>query len=693
MMVAAASSCILLASAGGASAAIVINEVDSQPIDFVELYNTGAVSVDIGGYTIDDSSANPAVGTKVPPGTMIAAGGYYVMTNPPGLGNPDAVHLYDVADVELDSYEWLDHASETYGRCPDGTGAITATLAATSGTGNTCLGGVLAWPGSPSVQIADVAGAVGTDLCGLVFQASGTTAKGYLYASRNDPSMLYRFVHDGTTWVADTTDGWTNGKVLRYPAGNGAPDAEGVTIDASDPGAVYVAAERDGGGVSAPVVLRYDVTGSATTLDATDQWNLTDLVGLPDNGGPEAITWIPDVELGAKGYRNDAGAKDYAPADFPGHGGGLFFVGVEEDGSIRSYALNRATDTATPVSVAYNAYTSVMDLEWEAETQRLWAVCDDTCDGRHSVLEIAQGGGNDGRFVVTSTFSRPATMPNLNNEGFAIAPQAECSAGFKPVVWADDEYTGGHALRTGTLPCTPLPTVSLGGASVVEGAGGTTTLSAPVTLSSATTAPVTVRYSTGGGGATAGSDYTAVVGGSVTIPAGQTTGTAAVTVAGDTIDEGASETFDVTLSAPVNAALGTASAVQTIVDDDEPGSSGGTPPPPGASPPPTPLTPPARSTKDTTKPRVTSIVARRTQVAFRLSERARVTVTVDRRVRGRYRRVKQFTVTQSAGMRTVRFRGRVPASALRPGAGRLRITMQATDAAGNKSASTRKTVR
>ena len=47
-------------------------------------------------------------------------------------------------------------------------------------------------------------------------------------------------------------------------------------------------------------------------------------------------------------------------------------------------------------------------------------------------------------------------MPNLNNEGFAIAPQAECVNGLKPVFYTDDDNTDGHALRTGAINCTPL---------------------------------------------------------------------------------------------------------------------------------------------------------------------------------------------------------------------------------------------
>jgi len=76
-----------------------------------------------------------------------------------------------------------------------------------------------------------------------------------------------------------------------------------------------------------------------------------------------------------------------------------------------------------------------------------------------------------------------------------------------------------------------------------------------VTLSAASGLPVTVSYNTANGTAIAGSDYTAVVGGSVTIPAGSTTNTFTVTTTDDTLDENNGETFTVTLSSPTNATL------------------------------------------------------------------------------------------------------------------------------------------
>src|SRR5262249_36529489 len=85
-----------------------------------------------------------------------------------------------------------------------------------------------------------------------------------------------------------------------------------------------------------------------------------------------------------------------------------------------------------------------------------------------------------GRFIISQRFERPVNMPNFNNEGFAMAPEAECVNHLKPAYWADDTEDNGHAIRRGTVPCvgvqaeaaptpsgtqpeppvTPVPTVS-----------------------------------------------------------------------------------------------------------------------------------------------------------------------------------------------------------------------------------------
>jgi hypothetical protein len=285
----------------------------------------------------------------------------------------------------------------------------------------------------------------GQNLSGLSFESAGV-----LWAVQNSPSRLYRLVPDGTTWRPDPAGGWASGKTLRYANGSGAPDAEGVVIT---PDGAFVAAERDNNGsTSMPTILRFDASATASSLNAAAEWNLTaDLPSLPANAGPEGISWIPDTYLTTHGFRDERTGAAYDPATYAGHGSGLFFVGVEADGAVYAYALTRSGGGYTRVATIATGLAGVMDLEFEPATGHLWAACDDTCEGRTATLDVdAQG-----RFTVTHTYDRPTGMANYNNEGFAVAPQTACAAGRKPVIWSDDANDDGHALRAGTLNCTP----------------------------------------------------------------------------------------------------------------------------------------------------------------------------------------------------------------------------------------------
>ena len=95
-------------------------------------------------------------------------------------------------------------------------------------------------------------------------------------------------------------------------------------------------------------------------------------------------------------------------------------------------------------------------------------------------------------------------------------------------------------------------------------AGGSSLATFTVTLSSASTQPVTVAYTTSNGTATSGSDYTASAG-TIAFAPGETTKTIAIIVNGDATAESA-ETFTVTLSSPSGATLVDGSGAGTIKD-------------------------------------------------------------------------------------------------------------------------------
>ena len=113
-----------------------------------------------------------------------------------------------------------------------------------------------------------------------------------------------------------------------------------------------------------------------------------------------------------------------------------------------------------------------------------------------------------------------------------------------------------------------VPSVSVGDATVdPEGDSGGKPATFAVTLSQATTVPVTVAYATADGTAKQPADY-AAASGSLTFAQGETSKSVAVTVNGDLIEE-PSETFSLTLSTPSGATLGDAQGTGTIVDDDK----------------------------------------------------------------------------------------------------------------------------
>jgi len=71
-------------------------------------------------------------------------------------------------------------------------------------------------------------------------------------------------------------------------------------------------------------------------------------------------------------------------------------------------------------------------------------------------IDTRVGSATKGKFYIRRGFERPSTMPNTNNEGFAITPEATCVSGFKSVFWSDDSNISQHAIRRDSIPCGPF---------------------------------------------------------------------------------------------------------------------------------------------------------------------------------------------------------------------------------------------
>ncbi len=128
---------------------------------------------------------------------------------------------------------------------------------------------------------------------------------------------------------------------------------------------------------------------------------------------------------------------------------------------------------------------------------------------------------------------------------------------------------GSSRVRTLSPVAPPLPTMSIGDASLVEGDAGYKVLYFPVTLSKPSASVIRFDAATVDGTAIAGDDYEARTVTQQAIAAGATSASVYVRVYGDTLQE-SDETFQLALSNPVGAELGTPSlGTGTIEDNDD----------------------------------------------------------------------------------------------------------------------------
>ncbi len=195
-------------------------------------------------------------------------------------------------------------------------------------------------------------------------------------------------------------------------------------------------------------------------------------------------------------------------------------------------------------------------------------------------VKAGQGGLN----TWTVSFTTPAQITNLWNGVVAshigdtyvvtnapwngkLANGQSASFGFQATTGAAGSAVTGLQLNgvANTTPTTTPPGVSVAGVTAAEpSASGTAQAAFTVSLSKASTTPVTIGYATANGTATAGTDYTATTG-TLTFAPGVTSQKINVPILADTAVETA-ETFTVTLSKPTGATIAGATATATITN-------------------------------------------------------------------------------------------------------------------------------
>ncbi|NJP48432.1 hypothetical protein HCN08_34295 [Streptomyces sp. PRB2-1] len=491
-----------------AASKVRINEVTSNGSDTVELYNGGTSAVSVGAWKyVDGDTGHSAakISSSDPSATSIPAGGYVTFDSTIGLGDNDSAFLLDGNGNTVDSVTWAtDAAKPSDERCADGTGWFRTAATATLGSANSCSGGggstggtggqpgqllggggsltsgcepeapsgshsapsgTLAWPGGQDVTIADnvcafttSTGPEGRDVSGLAYDPSNPSV---LWAVKNK-NWLFKLTKSNGKWIPDPS--WSaTGKQIRFSGGSGEPDSEGVTVGGN--GHLYVTSERDNTKNSAPkdTILEYDPAATGSTLTPLHQWDMTSQFPQLNTGdkddanlGFEGVGYVPDSWLTGNGWTDPLTGAAYDPADYPLHGSGLYFAGLEWDGTLHVYGLN-SNGTFTTFGTVATGKSSVMDVTFDAGTQRIVATCDNTCGETHTFMKVDAAGA----IVPDVTYTNPAVMPADNLEGFALAPASTCVDGSREAVWSDDGIYGfgsktsssGHAIYSGTFPC------------------------------------------------------------------------------------------------------------------------------------------------------------------------------------------------------------------------------------------------
>ena len=343
----------------------------------------------------------------------------------------------------------------------------------------------------------------------------------------------------------------------------------------------WAATDADGDKVELTFTAAVDgipTFGDATIADVTwTKGKAIDAFTLPEAAGGDGrltYTLAPDPPGGV--------VRDTTTREVSGTPtGGLARSGFrwrvrDEDGD--EAVLEFHVTIVIPPAVTLALSASTIDESGTANTATLTAALDKASSADTTVTVAAAAGANAaaGDFTLstakTLTIAAGATT-STGTVTIAAVDNAKDEHDKSVIVSGsaanDDLVTGPANLTLTITDDDAAPTVSISAASVTEGpAGSTATLAFPVSLSAASGKQVTVSYEEGTGGtATAGTDYTALSPGSLTIAAGETSGTIDVSVTGDGTAE-PDETVKVVLTGSVNAALGTATGTGTIVDDD-----------------------------------------------------------------------------------------------------------------------------
>ena len=181
--------------------AVQINEVESNggtPGDWIELSTPAPTPANISGLSCRTTTTRTPTRCRQerrsPPAATTCS---RRPRSASGSAPPTARGSSTPTGALLDSYAWTAHATTTYGRCPNGTGAFATTTSVDQGRGQRLPGRLRRrGPATGAVQTVDGLNVFGGNMSGLVYEGSGGATPGVLWAARNGPGTLFRLVWD-----------------------------------------------------------------------------------------------------------------------------------------------------------------------------------------------------------------------------------------------------------------------------------------------------------------------------------------------------------------------------------------------------------------------------------------------------------------------------------------------------------------
>ncbi len=375
--------------------------------------------------------------------------------------------------------------------------------------------------------------------------ASDIVAVGRTSTATGTVPLVLRW--NGSAWASDNPDAGSGDHELRAVAAVSSSDVTAVGFSTTVTGSAPLVMHWNGSSWTADNPASSGELNGVAALAADDVWAVGRTPGSPDTtlalhwGGS---SWSPSPTPNGSGASNLAGVAASAPLD-------LWAVGGDATSTLVEHYLPCAPSVGTDPATGVTQTGATL----------------------HASV-IPNGVATDVHFEygTTTAYGTP-TAPSAIGSGTSIVPVSKAIGSLSPgttyharvVATSSAGTTNGEDV---TFTTATGPTVSLAPTttSVTEGDSGSKAVTLTASLSAPSSQTVTVQWATADGSASAGSDYTGASG-TLTFTPGDVSETFTVSVLGDDLDEG-DESFSVSLSAPVNASLGSASSTVTITDDD-----------------------------------------------------------------------------------------------------------------------------